>query len=198
MQDAARRAIIKLMNPLVATVAKLLAALTVITDIGILLFVASGLLALFIKPLRLARAKWLRLFAPYGRILAFSVALTATSGSLFFSEVAKFTPCLLCWWQRIFMYPQTLLLAMGIIKNDKNIADYAMGLSLVGAAIALYHYFIQFGGGKIIPCEVVGYSVSCSQRFSLEFGYITIPMMSLSAFVAIFLLMYLTKRYQSK
>lgn len=182
------------MTPLVAAVAKLLAILTVLTDIGIILFILTGLAGLASKRVKKLRQTVLSHVAPYARILAFIVALTATSGSLFYSEVAKFTPCLLCWYQRIFMYPQVLLIALGIIKKDKNIADYAMGMSLVGGAISLYHYYIQLGGNKFIPCSTVGYSIDCSQRFSLEFGYITIPIMALSAFTAIFLLMWTAKR----
>jgi len=183
------------MNPIVAPVAKLLAVLTVIADVGIIFFVGSVLLALGIKSVRTKREALLKKVAPYARVLAFVVALTATSGSLFYSEVAKFTPCLLCWWQRIFMYPQVLLIGLGVVKKDKDIADYAMAMSLVGGSISLYHYYIQLGGNKFIPCATVGYSINCTQRFSLEFGYITIPMMALSAFVAIFLLMHLSKRF---
>jgi disulfide bond formation protein DsbB len=116
------------------------------------------------------------------------------SGSLFYSEVAKYTPCLLCWWQRIFMYPQTLLIAMGIMKNDKNAADYSIGLSAVGAIISTYHYYIQLGGKSFFSCAQVGFSSECSERFSLEFGYVSIPMMALSAFVAIMILMIISKK----
>lgn len=95
------------------------------------------------------------------------------------------------------MYPQVLLIALGIIKHDKNVADYAMAFSLVGGVIAAYHYYIQLGGRTFFTCEQIGYSVSCAQRFSLEFGYITIPMMALSAFTAIFLLMWVSKKHGS-
>lgn len=93
------------------------------------------------------------------------------------------------------MYPQVLLIGLGIIKNDKDIADYSIAMSIIGGAIALYHYYIQLGGKTFLTCETIGYSVSCTERFSLEFGYITIPMMALSAFAAIVLLMLLSKRY---
>ncbi len=182
------------MSPTVAAIAKLLAILTVLADIGIVLFFGSLLLSP-IPWVKKTREAVLKKVAPFARVLAFLIALTAMSGSLFYSEVAKFTPCLLCWWQRIFMYPQVLLIAVGIIKNDKDITDYSMAMSSVGGLIALYHYYIQLGGNKFIPCSTVGYSVSCSQRFSLEFGYITIPMMALSAFIAIFLLMWIVKKY---
>ncbi len=183
------------MNPIVAPIAKLLAFFTLATDIGIVLYVITGIIGFKVKPMSQLRKKFLSNVAPYARVLAFVVALTATSGSLFYSEIAKFTPCLLCWWQRIFMYPQVLLIGLGVVKKDKDIADYAMAMSLVGGSISLYHYYIQLGGNKFIPCATVGYSINCTQRFSLEFGYITIPMMALSAFVAIFLLMHLSKRF---
>ncbi len=185
------------MTPLVAAVAKLLAILTVFTDIGIILFIGSALLSMAIKPIRTKREVLLKSIAPYARILAFIVAIAATSGSLFYSEVAHFTPCLLCWWQRILMYPQVLLIGLGIVKKDKDIAGYAMAMSGVGGLISLYHYYIQLGGNKFIPCSTVGYSIDCTQRFSLEFGYITIPMMALSAFVAIFLLMTVAKQHHT-
>jgi hypothetical protein len=171
------------MNPIVPVVAKILAILTVVTDAVIMLY-------LFVPWIRKQSAT----IAPYARVLAFVGALVSMSGSLFYSEVAKYSPCLLCWWQRIFMYPQTFLIALGIIKNDKNIADYSIGLSAIGGGIALYHYYIQLGGKTFFSCEQVGYSASCTQRFTLEFGYISIPMMALTAFIAILLLMMISKR----
>lgn len=182
------------MNPIVPPIAKTLAVLTVITDAGIVLYLVSWALGLVLKPIKKLRTNLLDAFTPPARILAFLVALVSMSGSLFYSDVAKYTPCLLCWWQRIFMYPQTLLIAMGIVKNDKNVADYSIGLSFVGGIIALYHYYIQLGGRSFFTCEQVGFSVACSQRFSLEFGYVSIPMMALSAFIAIIILMSLAKR----
>lgn len=174
------------MKSLVPAVATFLAILTALTDIGILLYFLS-------VPLTTLRNRVLSTIAPFARILAFLVALAATSGSLFYSEIAQYTPCLLCWWQRIFMYPQVLLIALGIMKNDKHIADYSIGMSTVGFVIALYHYYIQLGGKTFLTCGQVGYSASCTERFTMEFGYITIPMMSLTAFAAILLLMRISK-----
>lgn len=182
------------METIVPTVAKLLAVLTVGTDAGIVLFFLSAVVGLVVPKVKSLRSKIIGSIQPYARILAFIIALVSMSGSLFYSEVAKYTPCLLCWWQRIFMYPQTLLIAMGIIKNDKNAADYSIGLSAVGAIIATYHYYIQLGGTSFFSCAQVGYSSECSERFSLEFGYVSIPMMALSAFVAIMILMIISKK----
>ncbi|MCX6731550.1 MAG: disulfide bond formation protein B, partial [Candidatus Parcubacteria bacterium] len=69
-------------------------------------------------------------------LFSFIVALIATAGSLIFSEVLKLEPCKLCWFQRIFMYPQVFLLGTALFKKDKNIADYSIFLSVIGAAIA--------------------------------------------------------------
>lgn len=120
---------------------------------------------------------------------AFVVSLIATLGSLFYSEVAGFTPCKLCWFQRIFMYPLPIILGLGLLKKDKKIAKYGLVLSLIGAVIALYHYWLQVSGVESVSCSLVGYSPSCSNYFFLRFGYITIAMQSLTAFGMISLLL---------
>ena len=114
---------------------------------------------------------------------AFLVALGATLGRLFYSEIAGYEPCKLCWFQRIFLYPQTILLGIALWKKDPGIARYIFALSVIGAVIAGYHYLLQIGVAPELPCAAVGYSVSCSQRFVLQFGYITIPLMAFTAFL---------------
>ena len=121
----------------------------------------------------------------------FIVALAATLGSLIYSDVLGYEPCKLCWFQRIFMYPQVLLLGFALIKKQRVIIDYALALAIPGALVAGYHYLLQLGVAPSLPCAAVGYSVSCSERFVLQFGYITIPLMAFTAFVLIgFLLWY--------
>jgi len=121
--------------------------------------------------------------------LSLVVALVATLGSLFYSEIVNYTPCLLCWYQRIFMYPQVILFSIALFLKDKGIAIYALSLSMLGGMLALFHYYIQLSNTKLTSCSTVGYSVSCSDNFIMQFGYITIPMMALSAFILISLLM---------
>lgn len=120
-------------------------------------------------------------------VFAFVVALIATGGSLFYSEIIGFEPCKLCWFQRIFMYPQIILLGLAIWRKDQKIAIYNIALSAIGAIIAGYHYLLQIGVAPELKCSAVGYSVDCSQRFVLQFGYITIPMMAFTAFLLIIL-----------
>lgn len=124
------------------------------------------------------------------------VALVAMVGSLIYSEIIGYEPCKLCWLQRIFMYSQVILLGMALFKKDYKIISYSIVLSIIGAIIAGYHYLLQLGVASGLPCSAVGYSVSCSQRFVMQYGYITIPMMALSAFVLITLL--LSSHYQNK
>lgn len=132
----------------------------------------------------------------YATVLAFIVALVATLGSLFYSDVLNYTPCKLCWFQRIFMYPQVLLLGIAWWKKDVGIGKYVLSLSIPGILLAIYHYYLQLGGNPLVPCSTVGYSVSCSQRFVLEYGYITIPMMALTAFALIIAVFAVARHYQ--
>lgn len=127
--------------------------------------------------------------------LAFIVALTATLGSLFYSEVMQYTPCNLCWWQRIFMYPQVILLGLAAWKKNNSIVDYSIVLSAIGAGIAAFHYYGQMIDSGILSCSTLGQTASCATLHVLEYGYVTIPLMSFSAFSLIALLMISKKLY---
>ncbi len=118
----------------------------------------------------------------YGLTFAFIVSATATLGSLFYSEVLGYEPCELCWYQRIFMYPLPFISGLALRKKDRSVMPYIILLASIGLTIALYHYLMQVGLLPSLVCDAVGYSTSCSQRFVMEYGYITIPMMSLTAF----------------
>ena len=122
---------------------------------------------------------------------AFLVAALSMTGSLYFSEVAKIVPCELCWFQRILMYPQVLLLGLALLKKNRDIFYQSITLSVIGLGFSIYHYYLQRGGNPLIPCSTVGFSVSCSQNFTLDFGYITIPLMAMTGFVMIIVAMLL-------
>jgi len=128
---------------------------------------------------------FLKIISKNSLLFSFIVALAATLGSLFYSEVAGYEPCKLCWYQRIFMYPQIVLLAQAVRWKDYKFSKYSLSLSIPGAAVAAYHYLLQVGVVPGVTCTSVGYSISCSQRFVMQFGYITIPMMALTAFLLI-------------
>ncbi len=116
--------------------------------------------------------------------IAFAQALVATLGSLYFSEIEHLVPCVLCWYQRILMYPLVVLLAVGILKKDAHLPYYVLPLSVSGFLIALYHYLLQLGviPESAAPC-IAG--ISCASRLVQWFGFITIPFLSLVAFAVI-------------
>jgi disulfide bond formation protein DsbB len=122
------------------------------------------------------------LFASWG------VSLIATAGSLFFSEVLKYIPCDLCWYQRIFMYPLVILLGVASAKKDYTISLYGLILSLIGGLISLYHYLIQ----KVPAMNELGSAcgiVPCNTDYINWFGFITIPFLALVAFTLISVLL---------
>lgn len=121
-----------------------------------------------------------------------SVALlstTAVIGSLTYSIGLGFTPCLLCWYQRIFMFPIALLSLVSISFNKKIDDLFIWALILVGFGFSLYHVFITYTGISPIPCPA---EISCTVRYVYEFGFMTIPLMSFLFFVSTILIM-LTK-----
>jgi disulfide bond formation protein DsbB len=128
----------------------------------------------------------------YGLYFAWVVSLIALSGSLFFSEVMGFEPCKLCWFQRIMMYPQVLLLGMACYRNDRRIIPYVLPLSIIGGFISLYHYAEQKipGLAKLLPCTV---GVPCDQDYINWLGFITIPLLALIAFILIVFFLWMGK-----
>ncbi len=116
--------------------------------------------------------------------LIFAISLGAVLVSLFYSSVAGFDPCFLCWWQRIFMYSICVISGLAVFKKDDSILDYLITLALFGGLIALYHVYLEYGGVAIIPCSADA-AASCTQRFIYEYNYITIPVMSLTGFAMI-------------
>ena len=126
----------------------------------------------------------------YLSFFAWAQALVATTGSLFFSEVLGLTPCVLCWYQRILMYPLVVVLAVGILLRDQRVRLYALPLSLAGLAVAIYHNLLYYG---VIPEGLTqcALGVSCTERQLELFGFLTIPLMSLTAFAVITIAMLL-------
>jgi disulfide bond formation protein DsbB len=172
---------------IVESVTGILAFLTLVSHVGIVLA-----LVVFIGAHITGRTKQLfkhplfRWIASRGLLLSFIVAVTATVGSLFFSEVAGYEPCKLCWYQRIFMYPLVIIFGLVLGKRERITVTYGLVMSALGAFVAANHYYLQTTKtSSLIPCSTVGYSVSCADTFVMNYGYITIPMMALTAFVLI-------------
>ncbi|MFT4416864.1 disulfide oxidoreductase [Fredinandcohnia humi] len=123
--------------------------------------------------------------------IAFAAALISTLGSLYFSEIQKYIPCELCWYQRIFMYPLVIILGIAIFKKNYSIALYTFILSLIGGSISIYHYLIQkvpVFGENSLSCGIV----PCTSQYINWFGFITIPFLALIGFTIIAITSFLT------
>ena len=123
--------------------------------------------------------------------LATMIAVGATFGSLYFSEIRNFVPCEYCWYQRFVMYPLALILLIATIRRDKNIIPYALSLSLSGLALSVYHYQLQLFPEQSSSC---GLDASCTYRWIEVFGFITIPLLALTSFAFISMILIATPR----
>jgi disulfide bond formation protein DsbB len=131
-------------------------------------------------------------FLDYTLYLAWVVSLIATLGSLYFSEILGYIPCELCWYQRILMYPLSLILGIAAYYNEKNIKKYVIPMSVFGGCISLFHYLEQKIPylATIKPCTR---GVPCNVDYINWFGFVTIPFLALIAFILITVLMILTR-----
>lgn len=116
--------------------------------------------------------------------LAWTIALFAAAGSLFFSLVMELPPCDLCWYQRIALFPLVFVIATGIVLRDDRLKIYALPFCFAGLAIAVYHNLLYYKWipQPIVPCSA---GVSCTETQLEMFGFLTIPLMSLIAFVLV-------------
>lgn len=165
------------MSPLVEGITQALSLFTVIAEVGIA--------ALAVSVAFRAKGEWvvhrfLRVHAP---ACAFAVSSFAVFASLFYSEIAGFPPCSLCWVQRAFMFPLPFILLYAWMRGSRRTEGIALFAALCGSAVAAYNWYVQLGGNAFIPCSASG--ESCSKIFFVMFGYVTIPVMSLTAFALI-------------
>ncbi|MEI7688810.1 MAG: disulfide bond formation protein B [Candidatus Nomurabacteria bacterium] len=163
------------------------------------LFIVSILVALIF--FRKRDNSYLILVKKYTFIMGFFAALGAFTLSLFYSNIVGFPPCELCWIQRIFLYPQLILFGMELYKRDRSIVDFSIVFASIGSIVSMYHIYVENGGTKGLACANISTTsatqISCATRYIYEFGYITMPIMSLtlSLFIIIILINY---KYISK
>lgn len=157
-------------------------ALLTILSLGAVIVVLIELLV-FKKGTRLPDPA--HFFGKHALLIGFLVSLSAVLGSLYYSNILGYEPCLLCWYQRIFTWPQMFIFGLALWKKDRNIVDYALLLSLVGIAVSIYHVYIELGGADLLGCQAFEGAVSCSRKYVNEFGFVTIPVMSLTTYALI-------------
>jgi len=137
--------------------------------------------------MNLSLSAWTILF------MAWLTSMVAIIGSLFFSEVMLFPPCVMCWYQRICMYPLGIILLIALFPLDVKVTRYATPLVGIGLFFALYQNLLYYGilPESVQPCSQ---GVSCTSDYINWFGFITIQLLSLIAFIVIALLLYLFKK----
>ncbi|HEX4733499.1 MAG TPA: disulfide oxidoreductase [Thermoleophilaceae bacterium] len=120
--------------------------------------------------------------------IAWGFALVATAGSLFFSEYSQFIPCRLCWFQRIGMYPLAAILLIAAIRRDtRGGALYGLPLAIFGSIVSIYHIYIEHHPeAETASCKI---GAPCTTKWIDKLGYITIPTLALTAFLAIIVLL---------
>lgn len=124
----------------------------------------------------------------WGLWIALIMTIFATVLTLVYSEFFGIIPCGLCWLERLALYPQILIIAVGIYFKDTLMPRYGIILSIFGLIISLYHHYIQMGGSQFIKCPAVGAGADCAKRFFFEFGFITFPLMSAILFTFLIVL----------
>lgn len=130
----------------------------------------------------LRQAQLILALQDYSTALAFGPALAALLGSLYFSEVAGFEPCELCWFQRIFMYPLSVILLVGIFSPQPSLPKFVLPLSVPGLLVASYHILVENNVVGSVICET---GVSCAVKYVNYFGFLTIPTLAWLAFALI-------------
>lgn len=129
------------------------------------------------------RAALASAFGPIALWAAAAIATVCTLGSLYLSEVAKFTPCKFCWYQRIAMYPAALLLVLAAVRRDGAVRRFVGPLVVVGALVSIYHVLLErFRTLETGSCDP---DIPCSLIWFEKFGYVTIPVMALTGFVGV-------------
>ena len=139
---------------------------------------------------KMTNSNWTILF------ISWLIASISTLGSLFFSEIMNFPPCVLCWYQRICLFPLVLILLTGLFPFDKSVVKFALPLTLSGWFIAFYHNLLYSG---IIPkiIQPCGQGVSCTEGYINLYGIFAIPMLSMMAFSIILILLFILKKRSS-
>lgn len=129
----------------------------------------------------------------YRLYIAWIVAVVATLGSLYFSEIRGFIPCELCWYQRILMYPLSIILGIAAYYDEEKIKKYVLPISILGIFVSSFHYMKQKlpGFAAIKPCTQ---GVPCNLQYINWFGFITIPFLALIGFTLITLLLLIKKK----
>lgn len=155
---------------------------------SLLVFVAFAIIVLYwAVAISARRGKCFQLakdLESVGLAIAFLVSATSMGGSLYFSEIANYEPCRLCWYQRICMYPIAIMLLVALIRRKHDVVPYVLTLGSLGAAVSTYHYLVEWY--PTLESNVCSLDVPCTTVWFREFGFISLPQMALTGFITVF------------
>jgi disulfide bond formation protein DsbB len=171
------------------------AVLALIADVMVLVILVFFLVS---RGSLSARQRWGNFrdsVTPYALQIAWIVAVLATFGSLFLQYEEGLQPCTFCWFQRICMYPLSLLLGIAAFRGDMRVAKrYFVWLSAVGAVLAIYHYQLEHIPNEFSVCSLTPGEVPCNVAVINIFGFISVPFLSMAAFLLITTLILVARR----
>jgi disulfide bond formation protein DsbB len=161
---------------------------------GLVLIIVWALFIIFTF-LSKKESRFLGYVSDYVLPLGFLASLGGVFLTLYYSEVLHYVPCDLCWFQRVFLYPQMFIFALAWWKKDRSILPYSLALSIVGFAVAVYHHMLQIGYDIYKPCSTAPFAVDCAKPSFIEYGFITFPFMAVVLFGGLALLVLSSRRY---
>jgi len=162
------------------------------------IFSVVALFLLFFRSREKGRNFYLDFIDKHFLTLSFLISFFASIFPLVYSEIIHFPPCVLCWWQRIFMFPLVLIFGVAFWDKDRRVIRYALPLLCAGFLVSVYqNFFYYFGENSGLPCDATG--VSCYQHLVSVFGgYISIPMLALTAFIGLLTLLAVAHFYKKE
>jgi disulfide bond formation protein DsbB len=164
-------------------VSTFLATGAIVIGSGVVLIWITRLLAFWWAPARSLYATIAASFEGYGLRLAWTMAVVAMLGSLYYSQIGHLPPCEYCWYQRIAMYPLAVILGIAVVRRDTAVRRYVLPLAAIGGSISAYHYMIQqFPNLSTGVCST---AIPCTTPLVWKFDFVSIPFMALVSFAAI-------------
>lgn len=155
---------------------------TILLDVLVALLLVFPVVSKLSSTIRQWFGQFLDFLQPNILLLMFLLLFFAVASSLFYSEVVGYTPCKLCWYQRIFIFSLMFLFGLAVVKSDRSILDYTLLLAVIGGLIAAYHIYLQFFNSKLGVCSSESLAVSCGGRYIEAVSFVSIPVMSFSIF----------------
>jgi len=165
---------------------------------GTIILQILSVTALFLLFLGPRENKFLGFIDKHYLTLGFIIALLSSLFTLVYSEIIGFLPCYLCWYQRAFMFPLVFIFGSALWYKDRKIVRYTLPLLIAGFLVSVYqNFFYYFGGGSDLPCDASG--ISCFKHYVSEFGgYISIPMLALTSFLALMTIVLVAHFYKKE